>query len=237
MVSPCLLEEAWADQSSRNMQQVRRRVGAPRPFKGTVSILVVPADHFQGPYCGAARRLSAESEDLRWLRLCTTEKLSLDALIWKYKEAQIWGTLQVHSPPISKKRHGQVVLSTSLRTKRCHNKEHWAASSPTLFEMWSKMHPSQALQLINAFAMLSTVEKTVFETELSRSTVGSLPPSFVLRSWRVSTRARSKLVGSAKWFASTRRTSQSGNATLRASLVERRLVRTGTPTICSHRTL
>ena len=174
MVSPCLLEEAWADQSSRNMQQVRRRVGAPRPFKGTVSILVVPADHFQGPYCGAARRLSAESEDLRWLRLCTTEKLSLDALIWKYKEAQIWGTLQVHSPPISKKRRGQVVLSTSLRTKRCHNKEHWAASSPTLFEMWPKMHPSQALQLINAFAMLSTVEKTVFETELSRSTVGSV---------------------------------------------------------------
>ena len=42
MVSPCFLEEAWVDQSSCDMQQVRRRVGSSYPFKGTVPILVVP---------------------------------------------------------------------------------------------------------------------------------------------------------------------------------------------------
>ena len=156
---------------------------------------MVPTNHFQGPYCGAARRLSAESEDLRWLRLCTTEKLSLDALIWKYKEAQFWGTLQVHSPQVKRDvdkwccrphsgQKGATTRSTgpplrqpSLRCgRRCTPHRRCSSSMP--------------LRCSRQWRRLSS----------KRSCPGAWrasSPCFMLRSWRVSTRARSKLVGSA----------------------------------------
>ena len=62
--------------------------------------------------------------------------------------------------------------SSACANKVCHNKQPWHVGS--FFEYWPKMRPLQVVSLLNSFPMLTTMERTVFETDLSRSTVAEV---------------------------------------------------------------
>ena len=78
----------------------------------------------------------------------------------------------MQSPPASKRRVDKWCCRPHAGRKGSTTR----STGPPLhhLHLWPKMHPWQALLLLNSFAMLSTIERTSFESDLSRTTVAEV---------------------------------------------------------------